>query len=161
MTRGDDEVMRRLDELRDLFTRRLLDDRQKHATIDALQEELAAVRRGLAAEYLTPIAREIALVVDRLDRYAGPDPEFASSIGAELVDLLDRHGVTEVPAGGEFDPQRHEAVDTSADPGVPDGRVVGVRRRGFAHHAAVLRPVQVVVNVRGGDADASAEDGDG
>lgn len=155
---GDDDVVRRLDELKDLFTRRLLDDRQKRATIEALQEELARVRQGLAAEYLTPLAREIALVVDRLDRYAGPDPEFASSVGAELVDLLDRHGVTEVPADGEFDPQRHEAVDTSADPELPDGRVVEVQRRGFAHHAAVLRPTQVVVNVRGGD-DAPGEDG--
>lgn len=148
---ADDDVVRRLDELKDLFSRRLLDDRQKRATIESLQQQLDQAQRGLAADYLLPLVRELALVLDRLDRYQGPDAEFAGSVGAELVELLDRHGVTEVPADGEFDPARHEAVDTATAAGVPAGRVVEVRRRGFAYGAAVLRPAQVVVSAEDGE----------
>ena len=148
---GDDEVVRRLDELTDLFKRRLLDDRQKRATIEALRQDLDTAHRGLAADYLLPLVRGLALVVDRLDRYEGADTEFAGSVRAELVDLLDRHGVTEVEVSGVFDPTRHEAVDTDTTADVPDGYVVEVRRRGFAYGDAVLRPAQVVVS-DGGEA---------
>ncbi|MQA06466.1 MAG: nucleotide exchange factor GrpE [Streptosporangiales bacterium] len=143
---ADDEVVRRLDELMDLFTRRLLDDRQKRATIEVLQQELDHARQGLAAEYLLPLVHEIALVVDRLDRYDGADPEFAASVAAELVEALARQGVTEITVDDEFDPSRHEAVETTDRAELPAGQVVEVRRRGFAHTAAVLRPAQVVVN---------------
>lgn len=154
---ADDEVMRRLDELMDLFTRRLLDDRQKRAAIDALQGELDLARQGLAAEYLLPLVREIALVVDRLDRYPGVDQEFTASVAAELVEALARHGVTEVPACGEFDPQTHEAVESVDRSDVPTGQVVEVRRRGFTHPGAVLRPAQVVVNRPAGTAEGGQE----
>lgn len=143
---AEDEVVRRLDELQDLFTRRLLDDRQKRATIDALRDELAQSRKGLAAEYLLPLVGELALVVDRLDEYAGADPDFASSIGAELRELLARHGVQEVATDGAFDATRHEAVGTETRPDLAPDAVVAVRRRGYAHAATVLRPAHVVVN---------------
>ncbi|MBO0826447.1 MAG: nucleotide exchange factor GrpE [Streptosporangiales bacterium] len=142
----DDEVVRRLDELTDLFTRRLLDDRAKRETIDALRDELDHSRSGLAAEYLLPLVRSLALVVDRLDRYDGPDADFVTSVRAELLDLLATHGVDEIPAAGGFDASRHEAVGTRADDAAAPGEVLELRRRGYVHGATVLRPAQVVVN---------------
>lgn len=156
---ADDEVVRRLDELQDLFTRRLLDDRQKRSTIDALREELDHARQGLAAQYLLPLVREVALVVDRIDGYTGSDPEFASSVGDELLELLARHGVDEISTAGAFDPARHEAVDTTVRPELPDGAVVEVRRRGYAHATGVLRPAQVVVNQPAAGPGTSGEAG--
>ena len=142
----EDEIVRRLDELTDLFTRRLLDDRAKRETIDALRDELERSRAGLAAEYLLPLVRGLALVVDRLDRYDGPDVDFVASVRAELLDVLGTHGVDQIRVDGGFDPRLHEAVDTRADPNVPAGGVLELRRRGYAHGTAVLRPAQVVVN---------------
>lgn len=143
-----DEVARRLDELTDLFTRRLLDDRAKRETIDALREELEHSRAGLAAEYLLPLVRGLALVVDRLDRYDGPDGGFVTSVRDELLDLLATHGVDEIPATGGFDASRHEAVGTRTDDDTPPGEVLELRRRGYLHGTTVLRPAQVVVNGR-------------
>lgn len=145
-THREDEVVRRLDELKDLFTRRLLDDRGKRETIDALRGELDHARGGLAAEYLLPLVRGLALVVDRLDRYAGQDTDFVVSVRAELLDLLATHGVDEIPAAGGFDASRHEAVDTRVEPDTAPGEVLELRRRGYVHGATVLRPAQVVVN---------------
>lgn len=142
----EDAVIRRLDELTDLFTRRLLDDRVKREAIDTLRDELDRSRAGLAAEYLLPFVRGLALVVDRLDRYDGPDTGFVMSVRAELLDLLATHGVDEVPATGAFDPARHEAVGSRAEPDAPAGEVLELRRRGYVRGTTVLRPARVVVN---------------
>jgi hypothetical protein len=133
------DVLDRLDYLRDLFERRLLDDRDKRAMIEELRE-------GPFRQYLHPFVRGIALVLDHLDRYDGADTRFVASIRDELLDLLADHGVIEVPVSGPFDPRRHEAVGTRADPGRAAGVIVEVRRRGLAHRDWVFRPAQVVVS---------------
>ncbi len=144
---GQAEIVRRLDELTDLFVRRLADDRARKAAVDELGERLRQAELGLFRQYLHPFVHGLALVIDRLDRYGGGDAEFAGSIRDELLDLLERHGVREVPAaGGAFDPARHEAVGTRDDTDAPAGTVVGVVRRGFAHDTWIFRPAQVTVS---------------
>lgn len=138
------DVVARLDELRDLFQRRLLDDRGKREAIEALREELRQAKDGPFREFLEPLVHGLALVIDRLDRYDGADPQFVRSVRDELLDLLARHGVTQIEAD-VFDPDRHEAVASAAFGAAPAGSVVELRRRGFAHGARVFRPAQVVV----------------
>lgn len=139
------EVVKQLDELRDLFQRRLLDDRGKREAIEALREELRQAKDGPFREFLEPLVHGLALVVDRLDRYEGVDWEFVGSVRDELLDLLARHGVTEVE-GDVFDADRHEAVASAVIDATPAGHVVELRRRGFAHGSRVFRPAQVVVS---------------
>lgn len=150
------EIVRRLDELADLFTRRLADDRARRAAVAQLTEQLRQAELGPFRQFLHPFVHGVALVVDRLDRYAGADPEFAASIRDELVDLLERHGVREVPVADGFDPASQEAVEVRREPGAPPGAVLEVRRTGFAHGGWVFRPAQVVVNA---DEPAPGEDG--
>ncbi|MGH3096644.1 MAG: nucleotide exchange factor GrpE [Streptosporangiales bacterium] len=143
---GHVDVVNRLDELRDLFQRRLLDDRGKREAIETLREELRQAKDGPFREFLEPLIHGLALVIDRLDRYDGADPQFVRSVRDELLDVLARHGVTQVEAD-VFDPDRHEAVASAATGGAPAGRVVELRRRGFAHGSRVFRPAQVVVTM--------------
>jgi molecular chaperone GrpE (heat shock protein) len=141
-----DELHRRLDELADLFTRRLADDRARRVAVEELTERLRQAEAGPFREILHPFVHGVALVIDRLDRYAGSDPAFAASIREELLDVLERHGVREVPVEGEFDPSTQEAVEVRHDPDYPPGEILEVRRTGFAHGAWVFRPAQVVVS---------------
>lgn len=144
---GDfEEVARRLDELADLFTRRLSDDRARRLAMEELTERLRQAELGPFRQILHPFVHGVALVIDRLDRYQGADPDFAASIRDELADVLARHGVLEVAADGDFDPASHEAVDLRHDPDLPPGAVLELRRTGFAHGGWVFRPAQVVVN---------------
>ena len=148
------EITRRLDELTDLFVRRLAAARARRPAVHAWSARPRRAELGPFRQYLHPLVHGLALVVDRLDRYEGSDPEFAASVRAELLDLLARQGVREIEAGDGFDPTLHEAVEVRHDPDAPDGAVLEVRRTGFAHGDWVFRPAQVVVNA---DTAAGAE----
>lgn len=143
---GLGDIVERLDNLADLFVRRLADDRARRVAVEELSERLRQAELGPFRQYLHPLVHGLALVVDRLDRYDGPDPEFAVSIRDELLDLLERQGVRQIEVAGGFDPTTHEAVEVRQDPGAAPGAVLEVRRAGFAHGPWVFRPSQVVVN---------------
>jgi len=143
----EDLVLARLDMLADLFRRRLQDDRVKGKAIDELASQLRAAEEGHFRQVLHPLVRRLALVVDRLDGYAGADGDFVSSVRDEILDVLLDHGVRsiEVARDSDFDPRTQEAVGTEptdADPGT----VSRVVRRGLAHGDWVFRPAQVVVS---------------
>lgn len=74
---------------------------------------------------------------------------------AQLDQLLSHEGVRPIDAKGKpFDPRLEEAVQTVHDPHLPDQQVVEVVRNGYTYgddEREVLRPAQVVVNVRNGD----------
>jgi len=62
--------------------------------------------------------------------------EALAKAGAEPIDALDK----------PFDPQFHEAVLLSKDPGMPHGTVAEVIQRGFLFKDKLLRPARVKVN---------------
>lgn len=140
---GLSAIEARLDELTDLFRRRLLDDKDKRRLIDDAHERLRAAEVGPFRQFLHPVVTGLALVVDRLDAYQGADPDFAASIRDELVDLLGRHGVLPIRDSGPVDPLLHEVV---AVVGAQTTQLVVSRvvRRGFQHACWVFRPAQVV-----------------
>jgi molecular chaperone GrpE (heat shock protein) len=144
---GLSAIEARLDELTDLFKRRLFDDKDKRRLIDNVHERLRAAEAGPFRQFLHPVVSGLALVVDRLDAYQGPDPDFAASIRDELLYVLGRHGVLPVPGAGPVDPLLHEvvAVDGAQDAQMVVSRVV---RRGFQHAGWVFRPAQVVAASR-------------
>lgn len=131
--------------LRDLFKRRLEDDRAKQRLYDELYAQLEFSRKGLIEQALQPLLREELLVMDRLERYRGSDPDFAHSLWAELKEILARRGVTEVDVTSTFDPATQEAVEGRPGPADAVGRVVAVRRRGYWLGEQLLRPAQVII----------------
>jgi molecular chaperone GrpE len=64
----------------------------------------------------------------------------------QLKEALGKVGVREVQTQGlEFDPTRHEAVDTINVPASDDGLIVEEVQRGYLLHERLLRPAKVVV----------------
>ncbi|WP_162453079.1 nucleotide exchange factor GrpE [Phytoactinopolyspora mesophila] len=140
------ELTREVAALRDLFQRRLLEDRERRRLYDELHEQLQWARDGLSRQVLAPLLQELCLIVDRLD--SAPEDEFTDSIRAELVEVLERRGVTAIlPHGKPFDPAHHEATGTepTGDGQLP-GVVVAVQRPGYLLGDTLLRPARVVVS---------------
>lgn len=140
-------------QLRDLFHRRLLEDRQRQQLYDELYRQLEFAQKGLVDQFIAPMARELVLVLDRLDGLAGHADDQAketlTTVQVELLEVLARRGVRPVAAVGErFDPAKHEAVERErvTDPS-QDGVVLAQRRPGYVIEDRVLRPAQVRVGV--------------
>lgn len=136
----------RLSQLTDLFQRRLLEDRDRRRVLDALHDELEEARKAARGEQLMPILRELLVLVDRLDAYEGVDSGFVISVRDEVLEILRRQGVEELPVGPSFDATDHEAarMEPVEDP-TQDGAVVSVDRRGFRRDSHLIRPARVVV----------------
>ena len=63
-----------------------------------------------------------------------------------LEGVFERHGITEIQAGGEtFDPAVHEAVGIDPDPDAAEGVVSQVLQRGYRIDGKILRPAKVMV----------------
>lgn len=151
MTASDDlspvghEILARLDCLTDLFRRRLEDDRDKRRLIDELSDRLRDAESGPFRQYLSPFVNSLALVLDRLNQYTGPDQEFASSIRTEIIELLATHGVVEVPHTGLFDPSCHQVVSSRPEPDTVPGTILEIHSCGLAHGSWVFRAARVIV----------------
>ncbi|GIG62968.1 protein GrpE [Longispora fulva] len=133
--------------LRDLFQRRLLEDRGRQQLYDRLYQELEFGRKNLVLQFLAPVYRELLLILDRVGAVdAAPEPAVASMVD-ELTEVLARRGVRPIEALGlAFDPRWHEAVEQVPveDPKHHD-LVLAERRRGYLVDDALLRPAQVLV----------------
>jgi len=120
-------------------------------------------RRALARPFL-----DLLPVVDNLERAAAAPGSAddlrkgAELIARQLVDLLSRYGLAEIPAVGKpFDPRLHEAVSRveSAEHAVPT--VIAELQRGYWLNDKLLRPamVEVAVPVEGETSAGAAEAG--
>ena len=148
----------RIDELTDLFRRRLSDDRDKRRLIETLMSQVQFAQSGVTQQILLPLVRELLLVADRAHSL---DDEHASSVGDELLEALSRYGVEPLVADGDFDPAIHEA--TRSVPALDDARVgeiAAVERRGFRLGDVVVRVARVSVYIEGesGPARVAGED---
>ena len=140
------QIAEEIAQLRDLFQRRLLEDRAKQRLYDELYTQLEFAKSGLTAQFIAPIAREILLVIDRIES-ATQQTQDLTSIAEELREILHRRGLREVNAvGAPFDPRIHEAVDRApVDHAADDGRIIAQRRPGYVLDGQVLRPAQVTI----------------
>jgi molecular chaperone GrpE len=64
---------------------------------------------------------------------------------SQLLALLRQEGVEQVAAGGDFDPNLHEAVATLETSELPPGRIVDTLRKGYTWRGQVLRYAHVRV----------------
>ncbi len=141
---GPEEVAAEIAALRDLFQRRLLDDKVKARLFDELHGHLEFARDGLARGVLRPLLSELLLLKDRLQDVAENDA--VDSAVEELEEVLRRRGVRVIPADEHFDPRYHEAVRVDLSATEPKGRIVTVLREGYLLGDEVLRPALVVVS---------------
>lgn len=65
----------------------------------------------------------------------------------QLLQILNKHGLEEVPATGQdFDPNLHEAIATQEAQGVPPGKVLTTHRKGYRLKDKLIRATLVTVS---------------
>lgn len=131
----------RLDQLTDLFRRRLAEDRVKAAAFEELRAEIKFARAGLSNMVVRPLALGIIGVIDRIESNSEPDDGFIGSLVEELLDVLSTVGVVQIEAVGVVDPRLHAVQSVSGGSG--HLVVEQLIRRGFTIENAVLRPAHV------------------
>jgi molecular chaperone GrpE len=138
-----------LAELKDLYLRTLADFDNYRKRVDRERDEIG---RAGKKELLLGIID----IVDNFERAvasaASPDDErdpFRAgvlAINRQMQRLLGQNGVERFESvGARFDPERHEAVGTTAAPGTPADTVVAEERPGYLWNGKLLRPARVFV----------------
>ncbi|HEY4225759.1 MAG TPA: nucleotide exchange factor GrpE [Pseudolysinimonas sp.] len=138
-------------ELRDLFRRRLLEDKSKSALIETVQKQAEAVTDALRHRQFESLFREALLAVDRLQAEPA-SPELIGSVIDELLDVFGRRSLVAIDDSGAFDPSVHHIVGTVlATEQLPVDSIAAVERMGYLLDGRLLRPSQVIVAVRADD----------
>jgi len=99
--------------------------------------------------------RDLLPVLDNFERALGHAPAAADDEyrqGIELIyrqfsDSLKKRGLTEVPTGGSFDPNVHEAVAREETAGAEPNTIVAVLQKGYYLNDRLLRPAFVKVAI--------------
>ncbi|WP_417288356.1 nucleotide exchange factor GrpE [Corynebacterium variabile] len=136
-------VQTSVDGLRDLFHRRLVEDKAKNRLYEELFHEMTFVRDELVGQFLTPMIVDIVRILDRLDT-PGADA-LVTSVVAELEEALERQGVMSVLASGTFDPTVHDMAGLVESGHVPGGDIVECLRPGYTLGGKTVRPALVTV----------------
>lgn len=123
--------------LRDLFHRRLKEDKQKQGLINNL-ENLSQ------NAYINPFLHEIILVLDRLEK---SDNEFSQSISDEIFDIFSVRGLERIEVDKEFNPEVARAVKKNESSEAATITITEVVRTGYKFNNQVIRPTEVVVEV--------------
>ena len=141
--------------LKDLFLRRLMDDKVKMAAIAQLKERNDALQRLLDEKAITSIVRDILLVCDRIDMQ-GDVSDFVQSIKEELLEILARRDFYAIPDSDTFDPSIHNAVGTEVETTEnPEKSIIRTVRKGFMLRDQVFRPTDVIVAVKSTEVESS------
>lgn len=109
---------------------------------------------------LTPLLREMAGIIDNLERAVEHtrngqgDTTGALVDGIEMVikqvhETLERFNMTRIEAAGKpFDPELHEAMTVVETDEVPENQVIDVFEAGYQMYGRVVRPARVSVSKR-------------
>ena len=123
------------------------------AEFDNYRKRTDRERRDLAEYGATDLLTDLLPVVDDLERALAADTTDADVyrrgieiIRKQLLDLLERRGVTPIEAlGADFDPNVHQAVTQEASDTHRDGEVIEELRRGYTMRDRLLRAAMVKV----------------
>ena len=90
----------------------------------------------------------LGFILDSAPKSVKGDPwlKGIASTRKQLEDMLTREGVEEIPAeqGGEFEPARHEAVET-VESDERSGLIAQVLQKGYTLNGKAIRPTRVKV----------------
>lgn len=155
-------------EMRDRLLRTMAD-------MENLRRRTEREKADTARYAITNFARDVLTVGDNLKRTmdhvpadaAAQDPALKSFLEGvelterELLNVLDRHGVTRIePLGARFDPNCHQAMYEVQNPDVPEGTVVDVMQAGYVIGDRCLRPALVAI-AKGGAKPGKPQQGEG
>jgi molecular chaperone GrpE len=145
------------------------------ADMENLRRRTEREKTDTARYAISNFARDVLTVGDNLKRTiqhvpaeaAAQDPALKSFLEGveiterELLNVLERHGVTQIePLGQRFDPNCHQAMYEVQNAEVPDGTVVDVMQSGYMIGDRCLRPALVAI-AKGGPKPAAQTQGNG
>ena len=145
------------------------------ADMENLRRRTEREKADTARYAISNFARDVLTVGDNLKRTvehvpaeaAAQDPALKSFLEGveiterELLNVLERHGVTRIePLGQRFDPNCQQAMYEVQNVEVPDGTVVDVMQAGYMIGDRCLRPALVAV-AKGGAKQAAQGQGVG
>src|SRR5262252_8771269 len=147
-----------LEDLKQTLLRRQadFDNYRKRIEKERLEESKRATAR--VVEALIPIVDgfETALAAHRESEYETYRKGF-ELIYKQMLENLAKLGVERIdPAGQQFDPHLHQAIDRAESADVEDGTVLQVFQAGYLYHGRVLRPAMVRVAVPSAAASKSS-----
>lgn len=142
------KTLEEIEELKDLFLRRLLDDKVKMAAIEQLRNQNEELQKKIDEKSLKTIANDLILLCDRIERNNTED-DFIASVKEEILEILARREIYPMTAPTFFDPSIHNAVGTELETEErPEKSVVRVTKKGYMFRDKVFRPANVVVAVK-------------
>ena len=125
---------------------------RRRAEFENYRKRVERDRSQAGFEAAASLLRELVPTVDNLERAlasgAGEETlrQGVELTYRELLAFLESQGVrVHDPVGQPFDPLIHQALMHEAVPGVPEGTVVEVLRKGYAYKDRLLRPALVKV----------------
>lgn len=132
-------------ELRDLFVRRLMDDKVKNNVIEKLSAANKDLVKALEEKQIDSMAKELILLCDRI--YLQPQKDdFVWSVLDEILEILARRGIEQISQLDTFDPHIHNTVSVvPASDEKADGTIAEVLRHGYTREQRLLRPADVIV----------------
>jgi len=145
-----ESIRRERDELKEQLLRR-------RAEFENFRKRMERERQNAGTDAVATVLKALVPVLDNLDRALeaeGSDASLREGVELtrrELLAILESQGVKiEDPRGQPFDPERHQALSHEPVPGVPEGTVVEVYRKGYSYRDRLLRPALVKVAAASG-----------
>ena len=140
-----EQILAEISMLRDLFQRRLIEDKTKAAAIEQLSQANDRLVQTLKDVHFSSLMKEILMVCDRFDSSEDYSP-LVQSVRDELLEIAERRGITAIPSERIFNPAIHNAVQAVAPTEEhPASTIVKVVRNGYYLNDKVFRPADVVV----------------
>ena len=134
--------------LKDLFLRRLMDDKVKMAALSQLKDSNDALQKQLDEKAISSFVKELLLICDRIDSQEEID-DLTLSVEEELLETLARRDFYKMDTPTIFNPAIHNAVGSVEESDTfPEKSVVKVVRNGYYFKDKVFRSADVIVAVK-------------
>ena len=141
------ELSNEISQLKDLFVRRLYEDKNTKIAVEALVNQNEILNNRIYGRDIDSIVNDLILICDRIESNSNCD-DFSYSIRDEIIEIFARNGISRIEANemDNFNPKFHKVVKViAADEKYLHGVIVYVIRNGYAFGDRVLRHAEVVV----------------
>jgi molecular chaperone GrpE len=123
------------------------------ADFDNYRKRVAREQAELSQRANERLLHELLPVLDDLERALEAAAEHEEAkleegvrlVHRSLLELVERHGLSEIDTDGLFDPHVHEALLAQPGEGAEEGSVLQVLQKGYRLGGKVLRPARVIV----------------
>ncbi len=109
-------------------------------------EKAQALGKAEILQGLLPVLDEFELAM--LSISSSQDRSLAKGVEmvySNLMDSLEREGLTEISTDGAFDPYKHEIVVVKAGSSKKPGTILEVVKKGYTFNGIMLRPASVII----------------